>query len=742
MAKQHKRKAAKGRPQATKPITSHQLFPAVVALWFGALFGLGSLAIRPTLLEALVMKSRIDLIVPAAAPPLGITARMLIALAMAAIGATIGVLIARRMARPKQEVRQRKRGARSQDSAADLSAYRADHGDYAAPNPVSVRDEIDLGEEAGGLLAGRRRAALAIEHEEAEFVPHEMAPLPGGTPQVLDISGIELTSHAPITSDEELPALDLPRHLSHAAPAPEAPLDLGALDLGAFAQAGSAPAAAPFAPPATPPLDFSAAPFSALAGQAVPERQVFQPASANPALLDATATPAQPPRQIFGMPVEDDHVDQSLVRAAGFKTSVFDTEQPQPLFTSREAAVPAPLDFAEPAPFAPLANNAAIAEEEPAPLAAPTFAPMPAPFAAATDAPLAEPVEPMPAAEAPASAASAEFAPTAAPIAAMPEPLPPVAGLGMTDLASRLQQSMQRRRAARSGSAAPIESAPTTGTAAQDAPLAAPAITPSLPAADAPPADLAPTPAAFADSAGLLSPAPAFAAPDPAVVVPPAPLAMPAALRPLDLGDPVMDDADDMLASLLPPRNIAIPVAPIAAPAPEAAAQPAPFAAPPAPAPVLQPLPDAFQALQAAFAPVAEAEAETEVEPTSGDSEPDRAPDAVEEESYASLLDIGQPLAARSQFVRIEEPEADSVEVEPVVIFPGQAQFGAPAAVPAPFAAPQAEAVPFRKFDAPSTAGQGGTIAAASGMPATDPSEADQALRAALANLQRMSGAA
>ena len=28
-----------------KPITSHQLFPAVVALWFGALFGLGSLEI-------------------------------------------------------------------------------------------------------------------------------------------------------------------------------------------------------------------------------------------------------------------------------------------------------------------------------------------------------------------------------------------------------------------------------------------------------------------------------------------------------------------------------------------------------------------------------------------------------------------------------------------------------------------------------------------------------------------------
>ena len=62
MAKQKRKQAP------AKPITEHQLFPAVVALWFGALFGLGSLAVRPSLLESLVRSSRIDLIVPAAAP--------------------------------------------------------------------------------------------------------------------------------------------------------------------------------------------------------------------------------------------------------------------------------------------------------------------------------------------------------------------------------------------------------------------------------------------------------------------------------------------------------------------------------------------------------------------------------------------------------------------------------------------------------------------------------------------------
>ncbi len=708
MAKQHKRKAARGRPQAAKPITSHQLFPAVVALWFGALFGLGSLAIRPSLLESVVMKSRIDLIIPAAAPPLGITARMLIALAMAAIGATIGVIIARRIARPKQEVRQRKRGARSQDSDAEQSAHRAD---YAAPNPVSVHDEIDLGDEASGLLVGRRRAALAIEHEEAEFVPHEMAPLPGGAPQVLDISGIELTSHAAIgggDSAEELPVPDLPRHLSQDAPAHEAPLDLAA-----FAQDAPPPAAAPFAPPFAPPPAASADPV-------LPDRQVFQPDPVNPALFNAIATPAQPPRQIFGMPVEDDHVDPSLVRAAGFKTSVFDTDEPEPLFPARAASTPAPLDLAEPASSAPFSSSAFTAPEEPAPPAKPDWAAAPAPFVAATEAPFARPAEPVPNAGMPPVVPPAL---AAAPVALAPEPLPPVAGLGMTDLASRLQQSMQRRRAARSGSTLALG----------DAPAPAPAA-----AAQEPPlADPAPAPVAPADTTGLLSPAPAFAAPDPDAVVPPAPLAMPAALRPLDLGDPALDDADDMLASLLPPRHIAMPVTmPVAMPAPMTADLPAAFAPPPASAPAPQPLPDAFQALQAAFAP--------DGEPARDDSEFESAGDAAgaEEESYASLLDIGQPLAARTQFVRIEEPEADSAEVEPVVIFPGQAQFGTPAAAPAPFAAPQAEAVPFRKFDAPSTAGQGGTISASSSMPAADPSEADQALRAALANLQRMSGAA
>lgn len=534
MAHQHNRKAAKGRPQATKPITSHQLFPAVVALWFGALFGLGSLAIRPGLLEAVVMKSRIDLIVPAAAPPLGITARMLIALAMAAIGAALGILVARRLVHPKVELRPRKRGARGQDNEAELASHRPVYG--AAD---LAEAESGAGEEPAGLLVGRRRGALAIEPDAIDFVPHEMAPLPGGTPQVLDISGIDLPDHAP------LPGHEPPRHEPVDAAAP--------LDLGSF---------------------------------------------------------AQPARQIFGMSVENDQVDQCQLRPAGFKTSAFDTEAPEPLFTAR-----------------PLA--AVQGECEPA-----------------APAPVAEVV--------------------------MPVPQPPVASLGMTDLASRLQQSMQRRRAARS--AAPVLPEPH--------PLAHPAPEPVVAAIPAPFA------APLADGTALLSPTPPFAKPDPAAVVPPAPLAMPAALRPLDLADRELEGEEHMLASLLPPRHIVTPAA--------------------------QPLPEVREAVQADQPEAADEPAEP-----------------AEEESYASLLDIGQPLAARAQFVRIEEPEVGRAEVEPLVIFPGQAPFSVPDATP-----------PFRRFDAPSTADQGGMVATLGAPQTADPTEADQALRTALANLQRMSGVA
>ena len=201
-------KAAKG-----KPISSHPLFPAVVALWFGALFGLGSLAIRPGLIESAVLKTGLDLIVPAAAPPLGVTARILIALVMASAGAVIGASLAWRMTRPATVVREPRRNAANPGVAAEAEAAlwnsRNVHADGPARRPISAYDELGETLDGPNPLLSRRRA-LSMRHEAQPFEPYEFAPLPGGEPQIFDIAATRLAQVAAISPVEADPApLDL-----------------------------------------------------------------------------------------------------------------------------------------------------------------------------------------------------------------------------------------------------------------------------------------------------------------------------------------------------------------------------------------------------------------------------------------------------------------------------------------------------------------------------------------------------
>ena len=541
------RKPAKG-----KPISSHPLFPAVVALWFGALFGLGSLAIRPTLIEDVVLKIGLDLIVPAAAPPLGVTARILIALIMASLGAALGAMLTLRINRPKNVARERKRTAANPGAAVEAEAAmwnkRDVFTDGPARRPISAYEELGETMDSQNLLVGRRRA-LAVEHEDQPFQPHEIAPLPGGEPQIFDIAAIRL---APVSLND----------------APD--LELTPLDLGAF------PAPAPVEPAAPMPLP-------------------------SPMIEREVPVVAESPR-IFGVAAEDGHVPVDFVRAAGFRTSVFETEPAQPLFADRpETPAATPID--------------------PQPVNAEALAPLPA-----------------------------------------AEPQPSPAGLEMTDLAKRLQESMARRRAAKAQPPEMPQAAPVAAEAAPAAPVAAePAFVPPPPIFE-------------------------IAAPDPvaAPVIPPAPIPMPAALRPVSFDHHDDDHAD--LAGLMP-RHLSMP----------------------APAPVAP-------AVSETFAPELPVDAEAEVE-----AEIEVVPD----EAFASLLSIEMP---RQEFVRIDEPEEPVANIEPVVIFPGQM-----AAAPV---------TPLRPFDGPAAAMHGAPVAAAQAVPAVDPAEAERALRLALANLQRISGAA
>ncbi|MFM5885743.1 MAG: hypothetical protein ACKOQ3_10545, partial [Novosphingobium sp.] len=119
-------------------------------------------------------------------------------------------------------------------------------------------------------------------------------------------------------------------------------------------------------------------------------------------------------------------------------------------------------------------------------------------------------------------------------------------------------------------------------------------------------------------------------------------------------------------------------------------------------------------------------------------AEPPEEP--VAEENYASLLGIS---GQRTGFVRIEEPEADLAAPEPVVIFPGQAPLGKPSpfSQPSP-AAGNDDSATLRRFDSPAAAEHGQPVDLGSAAATLAPDEAAQALRTALASLQRISGAA
>ena len=608
----------KRKPANAQPISAHPLFPAVVALWFGALFGLGSLAVRPSLLENLVLQSHIDLVIPAAAPPLGITARILLALMMAALGGVLGILLSRRLTRPSTEVHERKRGAKDLASETPRVRSRDAHPDAPARRPISAHEELG-GEPAlaseqppvagPGMLATRRRGLTMIE-EEREFVPHELAPLPGSAAiQPFELATLAAPEGPPlpgaVAALEELPI--------HAATA----LDWSQT---ASPDGGQLPAAAPLL------LDrLVAATIQPLPAEAAHRdgRQVF--GMAPPELQ------AQAPRQIFGVVAEGDHLPQDFVKAAGFQTSVFDTPEASPLFVRAESEI-------APDPAAPAMTSAA-------------------------------------------------------------EPLPSPASLGMTDLAARLAESMRRRRERAATPVASFVTEPAAPrldqTQASEVPAAA---LPAMPAAFAPVVADEPTPAPVLAQFTA-------AAPAPAQLDVPAPLAMPAAMRPLALDAFLADDAA-FDPGQLPPRHIAMPAAMTA---------PAVFAVPIAP---IMTQPTADQA----------ADESAEDEHLTAESA---------DNPYASLLGLATP---RPAFVRIEEPMTGAHDApEPVVIFPGQAPHRAPILAEA-FEAEADNA--FRRFDAPSSAGQGQPVAATSAATTVDSAEAERALRAALNNLQRMSGAA
>ena len=134
------------KKRAVQPLRSHRLFVPGVALWFAALFGLASLAVRTALIEAVVQALQVHLLIPAAAPPLGTTARVLIACGMTLLGAVIGFVVATvaaRSVRPKVAPAEAPAAAAAPFSP-ELPTFRKRdlHPDAPVRAPVQALDEF------------------------------------------------------------------------------------------------------------------------------------------------------------------------------------------------------------------------------------------------------------------------------------------------------------------------------------------------------------------------------------------------------------------------------------------------------------------------------------------------------------------------------------------------------------------------------------------------------------------------
>ena len=149
-----------------------------LTLWFAALFGLTSLAIRASLFESLVVASRIDQIVPAAAPPLGHVARLMLALAFAGLGGLIGWGVARAISGPVRRAEPAAAPA-SEDPLFDPRQTPAEpmppadehyqvrardaHPDAPARRPILAREELRHAEFAAPIAAAAETLHPAVD---------------------------------------------------------------------------------------------------------------------------------------------------------------------------------------------------------------------------------------------------------------------------------------------------------------------------------------------------------------------------------------------------------------------------------------------------------------------------------------------------------------------------------------------------------------------------------------------------
>lgn len=756
----------KAKPTKKAAISSHRAFPAILALWFATLLGFGSLVLPAILFEKFVTVTGIASLVPAAAPPLGAKARMLIAVVAGLVGIVAGLMVARKVAAaqaPAAPMRKNSPALRHADS----------HRDAPAKRPISAREELgsdslddDIedgwGEAGNSRGNGGRRRPLAVTEEAGRSEYLDMVPLPGGDSHFMPMQD-DLAA-------EEAPAE--PAGIDFAAAAEM--LDVQeeeAFELNSFAAPEPAPVAAnnaaPFASPAPQPQPhFAPEPVTAAAPFAAPQPEFAAADLASANFEPSFAQPAPAP----AMAPHDAAIPQALVEISTEPESSADEGEEEAIMNHLPDPDAKPSQGAH---YNPFGDHIEEPEAQPARshFVADPYAPEPQAYSplSANAFAAARPAAPAPQ---PAPETLAHAPAAAAPVAG-PAQQRPLGELGMAELVARFAQSLERQKANpaahQAATAAPVQppmAAPTApvaapgaeerplelpafaARAAAPAPFTAPVSAPPAPAPAAAPA----MPAAFADPLADVQPAEPASAVSPAPEPVAAPAAdVPAAFRPFALDDDDMEDEGPDLSLQLnasAPRPFSAPVQ--GQPVDPA---PAPFAAPAAPPMEAQP------AMPAAFADPVAATQEEPLE-LNVEEDSDYAEDYADEDSgYSSLLDMKRPLGSGREAVRIDDDAHGDGPVEPVVIFPGQDnRRAAPAADgpsrdPAEFA-PAAPAMQTaqtnsgpRPFDAPGSSKGTGVASgsfggSASAQPPVNQTETERALREALEKLNRMSGAA
>lgn len=333
-------------------ISAHPLFPAIVALWFAALLGIGSLILPAALFDRLAALGG-DV-------SLGMTMRTVIAVIAALGGAGLGVFLARQVAatgRAAATPRTREAAAKRPISALDELGPEGLDEPLAAPAPHLPAPEP---------IPGRRRPlSVTDETGPSEFLDH--APLPG------DGDALDIMDH---DQPSEETALELGEFAQEAHDATE---PFGATDDGLFGSGAlsDSPTADPLAPPA-------------------PRHAILRPAA-----------PVEDDVQRFAAPAEPATGRPAFGAAFGMPQPIADERAPAPVAIAPLAPPPAPtterplhdlgmVELVE--RFALSLQNAASRAAPATTVLTETVAAITPPAPAASTAPFASPASQIPAA--------------------------------------------------------------------------------------------------------------------------------------------------------------------------------------------------------------------------------------------------------------------------------------------------------------------------------------------------------